>query len=305
MRLALLAILYSIFGHSAEVAISIDDAPMRNMAMFTGLERTQILIDLFDKYKIQTVIFSNTEKLKKYQGQLRMEMYDRAGHLIANHTHTHSSLYKVSFKAFRDDFDQADVLLRQFKNFRPWFRFPFLRHGDTIKKRDAMREHLEFSKYKHGFVTLDTQDWFMAKLLNDALEAGKKVSKKNLCKAYSDMQWDTMIFYEQKAQELLKRSPKHMLLIHENDLAALCLEALIKKIKREKWKIISPDQAIKDPIYSYKPDTLFNGNGQIAAMYHENFKIKLYEPWSSSDWRNGKLIREEFNRRKVFYSQSP
>ena len=90
-----------------------------------------------------------------------------------------------------------------------------------------------------------------------------------------------------------------MLLLHENDLAALCLDTLIEKIKVKGWKIISPVDAIKDPIYSKRPNTLFNGNGQIAALYHEAKGVKLYDPWSHP-WENGKLIRKEFDRRGVF-----
>ena len=89
------------------------------------------------------------------------------------------------------------------------------------------------------------------------------------------------------------------LLLHENDLAALCIETLITKISSNGWKIISPSVAIEDEIYKTRPMTLFNNNCQVAALYYEAKGMKLHDPWSYP-WEDGKLIREEFDRRKVF-----
>ena len=113
------------------------------------------------------------------------------------------------------------------------------------------------------------------------------------------MIWDTMLYYDEKSIEMLKRSPKHMLLLHENDLAAICLETLITKITSNGWKIITPNIAIQDEIFKARPMTLFNNNGQIAALYHEKNGVRLNDPWSFP-WEDGKLIREEFDRRRVF-----
>lgn len=174
-----------------------------------------------------------------------------------------------------------------------------LRHGNTPMKRDLMRKHLDIKEYQNGYVTLDIQDWFMASLVNDGVKAGRKLNKQKLCLAYSEMIWDTMVFYDTKATELLERSPKHMLLLHENDLAAMCVDTLIAKIKLNGWKIISPEVAMENEIYKRNPNTLFNNNGQIAALYFETTGIKLNYSWGHP-WEDGKVIREEFERRDVF-----
>lgn len=96
----------------------------------------------------------------------------------------------------------------------------------------------------------------MESLEKDGVKAGRKLNKQKLCLAYSEMIWNTMVFYDTKATELLKRSPNHMLLLHENDLAAMCVDTLIAKIKLNGWKIISPEVAIEDEIYKRNPNTL-------------------------------------------------
>lgn len=299
MIVSIFALLFSFRVSSTEVALTFDDAPMRDMGVYTGDERTQKLIKVLQKYKIQTVFFSSTSGFTRYNGLERMKAYDQAGHFIANHTHTHPNYDKTSTQDYIADFDKAHNLLAEFKNFKPWFRYPMLRHGNTLAKRDAMRAHLDKMKYKNGYVTLDIQDWFMADLVNKAIDKGKSVNEKKLCRAYSEMIWESMLYYDGKASELLKRNPKHMLLLHENDLAALCLEALIIKITSNGWKIISPEAAIQDEIYKKRPNTLFNNNGQIAALYHESKGVKIHDPWSYP-WEDGKLIRDEFHKREVF-----
>lgn len=284
---------------AGELALSFDDAPMGDMSLYSGNKRADILIKKLEKYGIQTVFFSVAGNLKFKDRLVRMKKYDSAGHLIANHTLTHPNFNKTPLIDYVQGFDKADGLLRQFKNFRPWFRFPYLKHGENLVKRDAMRKHLKKKKYKNGYVTLDIQDWFMAKLLDKGLKDGKELQEETMCLAYADMIWDSISYYDSKAVELLKRSPKHFLLLHENDLAALCIDKLIEKIQANNWKIISPETVMSDPIYINQVKTLFSNNGQIGSLYYEAKKIHLGEPWSTP-WEDGKLIREEFKKRKVF-----
>jgi len=302
MKILVLLIFTVIFSrtlYSGEVALTFDDAPMGDMEIYSGKERTQKLIGILKNHNIQTVFFSVTNNLGKDDGLERMRQYDRAGHFVANHTHTHLDYDNTTVEDYIKNFDIAHNLLVQFLNFKPWFRYPMLHHGNTVAKRDAMRAHLDKKGYQNGYVTLDIQDWFMADLVNKAIGNGKKINKENLCRAYSEMIWDTMLYYDEKSIEMLKRSPKHMLLLHENDLAAICLETLITKITSNGWKIITPNIAIQDEIFKARPMTLFNNNGQIAALYHEKNGVRLNDPWSFP-WEDGKLIREEFDRRRVF-----
>jgi peptidoglycan/xylan/chitin deacetylase (PgdA/CDA1 family) len=284
---------------AGELALSFDDAPMRDMNLYSGKERADILIKKLKKYKIQTVFFSVAGNLAQEDRLARMKHYDMANHLIANHTLTHPDFNKTPLIDYIQGFDKADTLLRQFKNFRPWFRFPYLKQGNSLVKRDTMRKHLKKKGYKNGYVTLDIQDWFMAKLLNLGIKNGQVLQENNMCRAYAEMIWDSISYYDAKAIELLKRSPKHFLLLHENDLAALCIDKLIDKIRANNWKVISPDEAMKDPIYEKQVDNLFSNNGQIGALYYESKKTYLGEPWSTP-WEDGKLIKAEFKKRKVF-----
>ena len=109
-RSLVLSMLFSLATnvYGAEVALTFDDSPMRSMSIFSGTERTQKLIELLNKYKIQTVFFTNTSKFSNSNGLERMKSYDLAGHFIANHTHTHPNFNDTSLKNYIEDFELAD-----------------------------------------------------------------------------------------------------------------------------------------------------------------------------------------------------
>jgi hypothetical protein len=122
--------------------------------------------------------------------------------------------------------------------------------------------------YTNGYVTVDNADWYMDVVLQEAVKAGKKVNHANLKRAYIDALWDSIVFCDDLARKVIGRSPKHVLLLHKNDLAALYVKDLVDYIRSKGWAIISPQEAYQDPIASVIPDTLVNNNGRIAAIAH-------------------------------------
>ena len=57
-----------------------------------------------------------------------------------------------------------------------------------------------------------------------------------------------------------------MLLLHENDLAALFIEDLVAALRRDGWRIIAADEAYEDDIAAESPDTMLLGQGRVAAL---------------------------------------
>ena len=85
---------------------------------------------------------------------------------------------------------------------------------------------------------------------------------------YLEVSWWT-VRQNNLSKDYLKRSPKHVLLLHENELAALFLGDLIEHVKSKGWKIISPEAAYKDSIANITKDLKFNKQGRVAALAHD------------------------------------
>jgi peptidoglycan/xylan/chitin deacetylase (PgdA/CDA1 family) len=265
--LCLLIILFTAISvHSQEIAITFDDVPRPDSNLFSGEERTQKLISTLKNFNVPDVfLFVTTNNITKKSEQ-RVKAYTDAGFYLGNHSNSHFSADRVNVETYLSDITIAHDKLKNFDNIVPFYRYPYLQEGKDIKTRDHIRRHLRKMNYQNGYVTINNFDWYMDSLLQTALSKGKSVDYAALKNAYVATLWESILFYDDIAQKTLGRSPKHVLLLHENDITALFIGDLIKHIRLQGWKVISPIEAYTDPIASNAPDVLFNGQGRVAAI---------------------------------------
>ncbi len=295
--LTFLILLTSSFISAQEIALTFDDAPRGDGGLYTGLKRSEILLKKLKQYNVpQVAFFANSGKLDAV-GELRLKMYGQAGHIIANHSHTHPHIQEVGVQNFIDDIKEAHQALKEFPGFRPWFRFPFLDEGRDENTRDQLRSALDDMGYINGYVTVDNYDYYLEFLYQQALKENKKINYDLLQELYIEHLWESIQFYQNIALKTLGRSPKHVLLLHENDLAALFLDDLISFLRGEGWLIISPEEAYKDPIAQHIPKVLMNGQGRVAAIAKENGMASKDLVQKSEDEQ---YLKDYFNKKKVF-----
>lgn len=253
-------------AQALEIALSFDDAPLGNGPLYTGAERTNELIAKLARAGVGQAVFFANPDASNPGGLARLQAYAKAGHLIANHTATHPRIRAVGIKRFVEDIERADKLLRPLEGFVSWFRYPFLDEGKTFPERTRIREALSRLGYRNGYVTIDNSDWYMAHLIDKAIKSGRTIDREKFRRLYADTLWQCIEYYDKLAMKTLGRSPRHVLLLHENDAAALGLDALIATIKAHGGTIISPVKAYEDPIASEWPDTAYSNQGRIAAI---------------------------------------
>lgn len=261
-------LVYAGTAEAREIALTFDDAPMPDSPIMTGDARTPMLIEALKKAGVKQAAFFAVPRSRTPAELARLIAYARAGHLIANHSNTHRNLRELTADEYLADIADADAILKSMPNFRAWFRFPFLSEGDTREKRDAVRAGLRAMNYAQGYVTVDNYDWYLNGLANDAKKAGKTIDQRALRDLYVETLMDAVKFYDNIAVKTLGRSPRHVLLLHENDLAAQFVGDLVAALRKDGWTIISATAAYEDPIAKIEPDTLFLGQGRVAAIAH-------------------------------------
>ncbi len=287
----------NISANAQEIAITFDDVPRPDSSLFSGEQRTKKLIKNLKKSNVPDVMLFVTTKNITKKSKKRVEAYTEAGFQLGNHSHSHFSPHRKDIETYLDDITLAHNQLKGFANVVPFYRYPYLHEGNDIITRDRIRQHLLDLRYRNGYVTVDNYDWYMDSLLQKALTEGKKVDYDALKSAYITILWESILFYDGVAEKTLGRSPKHVLLLHENDMAALFIGDLIEHIRLQGWKIISPQEAYEDPIAFTIPDVLFNGQGRVAAIAKsKGWDEKLLRDRGSSE----SYLADYFKNNNVF-----
>lgn len=249
------------------IALSFDDAPRGQGPVWSGDQRAEQLLKSLQRANVDQVVFFVTPRNFEREGSReRIERYGQAGHLIANHSNTHPWLNKSDPQEYLADIDGAETLLVDMPNHRPWFRYPYLDEGRGQPHQITVAQGLTDRALRNGYVTVDNYDWYLESKWQQAVQVGHQVDEAALGQAYVDLLMSAVQFFDELAKNYLGRSPAHVLLLHENDLAARYIGDLVAALESEGWDIISPELAYQDPIAVQVPVTLKTGQGRVAAL---------------------------------------
>lgn len=246
-------------GEPRRVALTFDDVPREPGAFFTPDERTRRLLAALDRAGVeQAAFFVTTGHLEKpwgEGGEARIAAYVDAGHVIANHSHAHAHLSETPADDYVTDLDRAEAWLRDRPGRRPWFRFPYLDEGRRdLDRQAAVREALAERGLRNAYVTIDGYDWYLEQRAVDAARDGRPLDVAALGALYVEQHLGAAAFHDQLARRALGRSPAHVLLLHETDVAALFVADLVSALRRDGWTVVTADEAFADPVYAAAPD---------------------------------------------------
>ena len=251
-----------------QFSITMDDFHWHNAVKLTATERNQAILDTLHSNSIKAALFVIGRNIDSDEGKQLLTPWDKAGHLIGNHTYSHRN-YNASatvIEEYQQDILRAESLLKDFPRFRKFFRFPLLKEGDTAAKRDAMRTFLERNRYRNGHVTIDNSDWLIDQRLATRLKTDAAADVKPYRDYYMEHMWTRAEYYDALARRVLGRSVKHTVLVHFNLLNGLFLGDLIAMFKSKGWQPIDAEEAFRDPVFSAKPRVLPAGESIVWSL---------------------------------------
>lgn len=279
-----------------EIAITIDDIDLNaNDTPKLSLDaRNQAILAALRKHRdLRAALFVCGMRVDNEQGKKHLLDWDKAGHLIGNHSYSHFYYPNTAFEKFSQDAVQGEAIISNLKNYRKLFRFPYLKEGETAAKRDRMRMFLNERGYRMGYVTIDTSEWAidarLRKRLNDTPNAGLT--------AYRDFYlahiWERAQFYDQLARKVTGRSVRHTLLIHHNLVTALFLDDLLQMFESKGWKLINAERAYRDPVFKELPNVVPAGESIIWSLAKKSgkFENELRYPAEDERYEKEKMDR--------------
>lgn len=211
--------------------------------------------------------------------------------MIGNHTYKHRNYSSLTTAEFSADILHCDAVLKPYRQYTRYFRFPLLKEGNTADKRDLMRAFLEDREFHNGHVTVDASDWFYNAELTRRLAEDPAYDTSRFRAPYLAHLWDRAQYYDALARNVTGRSPNHTLLIHYNLINVLFLGDALQMFKQRNWRLISAREAYRDPIFRASPRTVPAGESLIWALAKESgrFERELRYPGEDDVYERPKV----------------
>lgn len=271
----------------SSICFTFDDGNSKDILDYNYKQWNQMILDHLKENKLQAILYVCGKNLNNPEGKNIIESWDKAGHLIANHTYNHLNYNseKNNYDKYKNDILRCDSLINGYRNYKKYFRAPFLKYGETKAKRDSLIAFLKRINYKNGYVTIDASDWFYNSRLIKFMDENPGKSIEPYKKVYIEHLLDRAKFYDELAFKLLGRNIKHSILLHHNLASALFLGDLIKAFKNEGWQIINANEALTDEVYQKIPDIVPAGESIIWGLAKETGKYDNILRYPAEDSR--------------------
>ena len=272
------------------VAFSFDDgldpttqpeAPQWNAAIIAAL----------DHAGLKSIQYATGMRVGSPAGLELLRAWASAGHEIGNHTYSHRSLSSAdtSLEEFIADAERNEKLLRDLPGWTKRFRFPYLKEGQTVEKRDGFREWLRSQGYGSGQVSIDNSDWYYNTRYLAWREKNPSKDPAIFRAPYLTHLWNRAVYYDSLAKRTEGRSVKHVLLMHMNAINAAFLPDVIAMFKAKGWGVINVEDAYSDPIYAHVPNALPAGESLLWSIAKEQGATDLRYPAEDGPYEQADL----------------
>ena len=273
--------------HAGSLALTFDDGPrLSQHVRLDASEKNRLILTALRDGKVSSVLFVAGHLVDSAEGLTLVKAWGDDGHRLANHSYAHGYFNgkTATLNDFQADLRKNEALLGSLEGYTKWFRFPFLKEGDTLEKRDGARAFLLELGYRNGHVTIDASDWYYSQRLEARLRRDPLADLAPYREAYLSHLKERAQYYQRLAQRTLGRDVKHVLLLHHNLINALFLPEVIRMFRENGWTIVSPAEAFDDPVYQLQPDVLPAGESLLWSLAKEKGIEGLRYPGEDSQY---------------------
>jgi len=271
--IAVLTVLCSTAQAGGQVALTFDDLPVHGPVP-SGVSRTVLLQQIVNTFVNAgvpaTYGFVNAKSLEgDADHRAALDAWRAAGHPLANHTYSHMDLHANDVAAYREEVLANEPILQALMGEEEWrwFRYPYLREGETPEKRNAIRALLEERGYRIAQVTIDFQDYAYNAPYVRCFEKRDFAAIDALKKNYLARAEERIAASERASQALYGRNIKHVMLLHVGAFQPVMLPYLFELLERRGYEIVTLEEAQSDPAYSVDPEvTLPHGASYLDQM---------------------------------------
>jgi peptidoglycan/xylan/chitin deacetylase (PgdA/CDA1 family) len=244
-----------------EVAITVDDLPAHGdvPAAMTRVEIARGMVAALKARNVPAVYgFSNGQEVSWDPSSLAvLQEWLRLGNVLGNHTFNHTDLAHSTADAYVADIAAMEELLEHVTGAplpAKVFRYPFLSEGDTLEKRNRVREYLATNHYQIAQVTIDYLDWAWSAAYDRCLVQKDERRMQWLTEHVVEAaRWHTR-YARKLAHLLVGRDIRHILLLHVSAFNAITLPEVLTMLQAEGARFVDLPTAMNDTIYQVNPN---------------------------------------------------
>jgi peptidoglycan/xylan/chitin deacetylase (PgdA/CDA1 family) len=181
-----------------------------------------------------------------------LDIWRAAGHPLGNHTFSHMDLHTNSVEAFEKDTlaNEKTLQASMASNDWHWFRYPYLREGETADKRHAVSAFLKDQGYRVAEVTLSFDDYAYNDPYVRCLAAKDTAGVEWLKKSYANRAAAELKRGRKEARRLYGRAIGHVMLLHVGAFQMVMLPRLMELIDQQGFDLVTLPEAQADPAYT-------------------------------------------------------
>jgi len=264
-----------------KVAITFDDLPL-NGELPPGVSRLQIARDTMAVLRARHVPpaygFVNAKKLEGNQDAADALKLWASSEPVGNHSYGHMDLNANPAEAFEREIAENEPILELLAGANAnwhWLRYPFLREGDTIEKRRAVRAYLQAHGYRVAQVTLDWEDYLWNSAYARCVAKNDAHSIAWLHSSYLQTESSYLDLGHQLAQMTYGHDINHVLLLHLGAFSSAILPDALDLLKKKGFKLVTLEEAESDPVYQGDPNIGSQYGGTLLELWIEAKKMKF------------------------------
>lgn len=236
--------------HARELVIAFENT-LQPSTSLDAKARSQMLVrNLANAQAPQAMFLIKTYGLS-VKDEARLGIYSDAGHLLVNAGHGHSFISRPDLYAFEIGILKADKILKPYAGYKKHVYFSYLHETGDKALQQGLIEFLRERRYRPavtGFNALRGADAYIDQRYQTRILNNRRVDIVQLEKAYVDFVIDALNQQDALAFNLLGYSPRQVLVLQENDLAAYFIAAVIERLHKDGWTLVAAERALNDPL---------------------------------------------------------
>ncbi len=217
--------------------------------------------------------FVNAKQLEAHPADAEvLRLWREAGFPLGNHTYSHMDLHTNSAEAFEADVAANEATLRSYMGDRDWhwFRYPFLREGNSSEKYRAVRDMLTRRGYRVAQVTLSFDDYAYNDPYARCVARNDREGIAWLEQSYRERAAESLVRGRDEARALFGHDIGHVMLLHIGAFETVMLPRLLEILQQQGFTLTTLEDAQAAAAYTAPPDTEGTWSGtfldQMAAV---------------------------------------